>query len=299
MWRWVLRLIWPRGSAVAQVPAHGILATVPGVTNQPWTSHAWSAAGEYPVVLWAYNESWPAGVSATATVHVVAAPVHYVAADNPNPTAPYDSWATAATNIQDAVDAATVPGAVVLVTNGTYAAGGRAVYGTMTNRVAVTNPVVVLSVNGPEFTVVRGYQVSGTTNGDGAIRCVYLGSGAFFGGFTLTNGATRSTGDADREINGGGLWCESASALAFNCVVAGNSSAKYGAGACYGTLFDCTLTGNIAAANGGGAYYANLLFCTLSHNRASYGGGASAGTLNNCILNRQHGQVFWRRRLQR
>ena len=205
------------------------------VTNQPWTSHAWSAPGDYAVLLWAFNESWPGGVSATATVHVVTAPVHYVALDSPGPTSPYASWATAATNIQDAVDAATVPGAVVLVTNGIYAAGGRAVYGTMTNRVAVTKPVVVRSVNGPESTVIRGYQLPVTTNGDGAIRCVYLANGAFLSGFTLTNGATRRAGDADRELNGGGLWCESPSAIASNCVIVGNSAANYGAGVYAGT----------------------------------------------------------------
>ena len=92
-----------------------------GVTNRPYIAHGWAAPGDYPVVLWAYNESYPAGVSATVTVHVAEQPVHYVALGSTNPVSPYTNWATAATSIQDAVDAATVPGALVLVTNGVYA----------------------------------------------------------------------------------------------------------------------------------------------------------------------------------
>jgi len=110
------------------------------VSNQPYTSRAWTSAGDYTVVLRAYNESLPGGISATVTVHIVAAPpVYYVAAGNTNPVAPYTSWATAATNIQDAVDAASVPGAMVLVTNGIYSTGGRTLDGYTSNRVGVDN----------------------------------------------------------------------------------------------------------------------------------------------------------------
>jgi hypothetical protein len=253
------------------------------VSNRPVVSHAWTTLGDYPVVLRAYNEIYPEGVSATLTIHVVEG-LHYVAADSTNPQWPYMSWATAARTIQDAVDAAVIGGTVV-VTNGIYGAGGRAV-GTsaLANRVAVTQLLTVRSVNGPQYTVIQGRQVSGTTNGDGAVRCVYLTNGASLSGFTLTNGATRTTGDHWLDTSGGGVWCESTNAVVTNCVIAGNSAWYVGGGVYSGTLNNCTLTGN-SANSGGGAFRGTLNNCTLSGNSARYGGGAcSSCSLYNCTL---------------
>ena len=72
------------------------------------------------------------------------AATHYVDAKSASPTPPFSTWATAATNIQDAVDTA-LAGDEIVVTNGIYGRGGRAVYGTMTNRVAVDKPLVLRS----------------------------------------------------------------------------------------------------------------------------------------------------------
>ena len=254
------------------------------VSNRPYASHGWAAPGDYVVELRAYNETYPAGVAATVTVQVAAQPVHYVALGSPSPTPPYNSWATAATNIQDAVDAAMLPGALVLVSNGVYEAGARAVYG-MSNRVAVTKPVAVRSLNGPGLTIIKGYRVPGTTNGAAAVRCAYLTNGAVLAGFTLTNGATQSSGDYCSQQSGGGVWAESISAVVSDCVLTGNSASRAGGGACSATLNNCTVTANSAPA-GGGASYGMLINCALIGNSAlgADGGGAYGGTLNNCTL---------------
>jgi hypothetical protein len=218
------------------------------------------------------------------------AAVRYVDVNSPRPTPPYTNWATAAAVIQDAVDAAAA-GDEIVVTNGIYATGGRAV-GTnlLVNRVAMDKAVVLRSVNGPGFTTIQGYPAPVTTNGDSAIRCVYLADGAVLSGFTLTNGATRLNGGYDHDEKGGGLWCESTNATAFNCILSGNSAG--GAGGAYsGTLQNCTLSSNWVAdcghggGEGGGASLCILNNCSLSANSACLGGGASESTLNNCKLN--------------
>ncbi len=79
-------------------------------------------------------------------VSSLSAATHYVSLESTNPTPPYTNWATAATNIQEAVDAAAA-GDEVVVTNGVYAwaaCGGEPTRCTLR------------SVNGPQFTVING-----------------------------------------------------------------------------------------------------------------------------------------------
>jgi len=84
-------------------------------------------------------------------VSSLSAATHYVSLGSTNPTPPYTNWATAATSIQAAVNVAVTKDAV-LVINGVYPGG-----------VSVTKPLALLSVNGPQFTII---------NGRGTNRCV-------------------------------------------------------------------------------------------------------------------------------
>src|SRR5437773_1972406 len=83
-----------------------------------------------------------AGLLLTGTGSILAG-MHYVDVNSTNATPPYSSWATAATNIQDAVDAAAA-GDEIVVTNRIYAPIG------------VPGLLTVRSVNGPQFTIIDG-----------------------------------------------------------------------------------------------------------------------------------------------
>jgi hypothetical protein len=223
-------------------------------------------------------------IAVFATAANALADVHYVDVNSTNATPPYTNWTTAATNIQDAVDAA-VAGDEIVVTNGIYATGGRSNYFGST-RVAIDKPLELRSVNGPQYTTIAG-----ASDGYG-IKCVALASNATLSGFTLTNGVSWHVA--------GGIGCESVTAVVSNCVISGNLGSDfgdggpvYGGGAYGGTLNNCTLTGNSALADdrafGGGAYGCTLNNCTLANNEvaaiySSYGGGAESCTLNNCVV---------------
>jgi uncharacterized repeat protein (TIGR03803 family) len=235
------------------------------------------------------------------------ADVHYVDLNSTNATPPYTNWTTAATDIQDAVDAA-VAGDEVVVTNGTYATGERDTLGGGPRRVVVDKPLSVQSINGPQLTVIDG--------GHSFVGCVSLTEGSSLSGFTLRNGVANY---------GGGVWCESPTAVVSNCVLSGNAAVNLnfsaaGGGAYDGTLNNCTLTNNSVrvtfdanfqilnlSAAGGGAAHCTLNNCTLIRNSATanslsvsfhqlyaQGGGAYQCTLNNCtlILNTAQAQGF-------
>ncbi len=201
------------------------------------------------------------------------AETHYVWTASPSPGAPYTSWATAAHDLQSAVDAAG-PGDTVLATNGVYNAGGSGTIINNTyasNRVAVTNGVLLRSVNGPEVTTIVAFAswVMGQTN---SMRGVYLSGGSSLAGFTVTGGYCDSFG------SGGGIlayWPGGEKVT--DCVISNNYANRYGGGVYQCAVTDSRILSNVAQSQGGGASACTLLRCVVADNMAMVGAG-----MDNC-----------------
>lgn len=227
------------------------------------------------------------------SVNDTGAATRYVRANNSTPASPYTTWSTAAREIQAAINIA-ADGDVIMVTNGVYSSGGRPVNGNLTNRVAVTKSVMVQSVNGPAVTTIRGQGLAG----DSAVRCAYLTNGAVLAGFTLTNGATRTSMDGGIDLTGGGVWLDHGGVVS-NCVIIGNVSEYEGGGAyCNygGILQHCTIISNrtgssTSACSGGGVHCENggvVQNCVVASNWAFVRGGGvycvNGGTVKQSTL---------------
>jgi len=211
---------------------------------------------------------------------------HY-ASPSGSSEAPYATWATAATNIQDAVDAAS-SGDTVWVTNGLYRTGGAFASG-VSNRVSLAH-ITVRSVNGPSFTTIQG---AGPL-GDGAVRGAYVGENGKLIGFTVTQGHTLTNNAIDRA--GGGIMAENGAEI-MDCVIVSNRAAAGGAGlycqfGC--TVKDCVISDNAVTQprvthNGGGMFASRTLVenCVFTRNESEYGGGifvSIGSTVRNCLL---------------
>ncbi|MBN2703839.1 MAG: PKD domain-containing protein, partial [Pontiellaceae bacterium] len=230
------------------------------VSNSLSVEHAWASAGTFNVVLTAYNADWPGGVSATQEVSVVSLEesVIHVSSDGDDAN-DGTSWTSAKKTIQAGVDAQDIPGGWILVESGTYS---------LSTTITVSKPVRIVSVDGPESTLV---------DGQGTVRCFGLGNSAcVIEGLTITNGF--STG------YGGGIYCSDTTPIVTHCILSGNSAGGSGGGMSGGTANHCTFSRN-SARNGGGMFNGTANNCTLIGNSAiKTGGGIYLGTANNCII---------------
>ena len=225
-------------------------------TNKYEIAHSWNATGEYNVVLTAFNDTYPDGISNSIIVKVVL-PTYYVNINNSTPIAPYKSWETAATNIQDAVDVA-YDGGKIFVTNGHYL---------LNNQIDVNKNLIIQSIYGPKNTIVDGNKTN---------RCFNLYShNTIISGFTVKNGGNSTW-------TGGGINCIGTAPIITNCIITGNN-ATYGGGIYHGTVINSILSRN-SALSGGGARGSTLYNCLINRNSAVYGGGTLESVVNNCTI---------------
>lgn len=275
------------------------------VSNTPFVDRSFATGGVHVATVTAWNPDGAA--SNSVSVEIFPGYTNYVSPGGSH-VFPFTNGVEAATNIQDAIDA-NIPGGVTLVYDGVYDGGGRTVNGSLTNRIAITNVVDVVSANGPAATLIVGQGPAG----DDAVRCAYVMTGARLIGFTLTNGHTRTTGDPDIDQSGGGVWCETGGAVE-DCVVRNNAAnqrgggiengtvrntalqandAAYGGGAHGGALENVLVVGN-QAEFGGGVAEASLLHATVAGNHAAQsGGGVYRGMVSNSVLYFNTADVSW------
>ncbi len=183
---------------------------------------------------------------------------------------PYTNWVTAATNLVEALGAAS-DGTVVSVSGGVYKAS---------SPVSITVGAHLRAVNGPTATCI---------DGRGVDRGVLIQhTNAILDGFTVSNGVTATTG--------GGIYVGVAGGTIRGCRVTG-CQANYGAGVFFaaggGMLERSVVDGNTMAGaqqQGGGIYVrqgVSARNCVVMGNRAKQGGGVylyQGGRLDNCTI---------------
>ncbi len=189
----------------------------------------------------------------------------YVWLGAPSSSPPYESWETAATNIQDAIDAASA-GETIWVTNGTYV---------LNQPLFIGSAVTLKSVNGRDATVI-------TRNPSLSIRLLVLSNAnAVVEGFSFTNGLGRAPA-LNQHSYGGALAIYNGtvrdSRIATNICQGGYASENnyhaYGGGIYLvtGRLENCEIVYNTARGSGGSS--------------SAFGGGlyAIAGEIENCVI---------------
>jgi hypothetical protein len=188
---------------------------------------------------------------------------------------PFGTWQDAANSIHDAL-ASAPPGAIVVVSNGTYLSSAP---------VTIDKPVLLQSVGGAENTVIDA-QFAG--------RCFFLtATNAVVDGFTVRRGRVAQSGQ-----HGGGFLIQGSGNIVRNCWIT-ECASDSGAGAYVneGNVVEyCRVFGNSTLWNHGGGVYLNggVLKCsTVLSNWTSppcgpggFGGGICIdhGLALNCVV---------------
>lgn len=193
-------------------------------------THAYSSSGYKTVTLICGNEFSTATniqynlITITTTNHSL-----YIYENGSN-APPFDSWQTAATNIQDAINIS-LPGAEIFISNGVYSSEGNAKEGTN----------VFVAEHSLTFTGCGNV----TIDGKNMMRGCYVVSGELYR-IKFINGKT--------DKNGGNVFADNSSLI--SCLLV-NGTAENGGGIFLtnnSKIYNCTIADNTASEKGGGAY---------------------------------------------
>ena len=237
------------------------------VTNPVGAIEAsWSIPGTNDLVLTAYNETYPSGVSITQQVVVVSAEATAIHVSDSGGSDANDgsSWAQAKETIQGGIDAQAILGGWVLVADGTYT--------NETFPVLIDRPVVVMGTNATPSAIIDAGESD---------RCVVISGSGILQGFIVQNGYT--------EDDGAGIQCLATDATVRGCIVRDNYSDYSGGGMAGGTAINCRFYRNTSYNEGSALYETDAIGCVIAHNESSSGSGAACfGELRNCTIVANH-----------
>ncbi len=291
-------------------------------TNTTGLYYAWSLDNDETIDIEGFGRSvvtnlyWPGLYSVSLTVsnainetdmlvreqYIKVAPETAYVSTNGASIYPYDSWANAATNIQDALDAG-MDGTLVLVNDGVYG---------ITSRIEMPLNITLRSINGAEKTEIRRTGgtigifyltvpeavVDGFTIANAADTAVYLNNGGVVSHCIIRDNHVPGSGG-----DGGGVRIDNAGKLA-HCQIINNSRHSSGGGGARGcgiymtgaaVVESCIITNNSTGAGvgsggaGGGVYMTggmlrNSLIAGNKHNITVGGIYASGGTIESCTI---------------
>jgi PKD repeat protein len=238
--------------------------------NRLVVTNLYSAPGRYSVSLTVSNLSGVVTAVSKIDYITVLAATTYVATNGPH-VYPFTSSETAASNIQEAVDA-TMEGGTVQVAAGIYR---------LNEQLNLTRGVAVRSAAGAGTTII---------DRNTAIRLIGLGhADAVLDGFTLRNG---SSGDIGGNVN-------MTAGLLANCVLT-NGAAKYGGGVYMtgGVVSNCLIAScSVSDQSGGGIHMTGgRVLCTeitaCYARRAAMAVYMTGGELERCVIRHNSYEPF-------
>jgi len=230
----------------------------------------WTVPGTNDIVLTAYNETHPGGVSITQEVVVVSAATTAIHVSDSGGSDANDgsSWALAKQTLQAGIDVQEIPGGWVLVADGTY-----------TNEsfpVLIDRPVSVMGTNATPTAII---------DADESDRCVVISGSGILQGFIVQNGYT--------EDDGAGIQCLATDATVRGCIVRDNYSDYSGGGMAGGTAINCRFYRNTSYNEGSALYETDANGCVIAHNESFFGFGAACfGELRNCTIVANHAALY-------